>query len=255
LTLEPFTLSSLSVEEHEVPTLYETIGQTLSDIQAATCPYRVPRRFVAYPAGWVLSGWRGRGRLELMPADLTHPARYAGYRFPTTVIHHALWLMIRFKFSLRTVQEILLERGIIVSHETLREWNLKFAHLISLEIKRRRSTPGKTWHLDEMHVVVRGTVMWLWRAVDEHGMVLDILLQEHRDTDAAKHFFEKLIKDHTFVPEKIVTDQLGSYEAAWKQMPAFKNVKHVFVKSEARLNNRIERDHEHVREKQRCSRG
>jgi putative transposase len=95
----------------------------------------------------------------------------------------------------------------------------------------------------------------LWRAVDEHGMVLDILLLEDRDTDAAKCFFSRLIKDHTFVPEKIVTDQLGSYKSALNEIPALETVKHVFVKSEARLNNRIERDHEHVREKQRASRG
>jgi putative transposase len=190
-----------------------------------------------------------------MPADLPHPARYARYRFPTEVIHRALWLLNRFNFSLRTVQELLLERGIQVSHETLREWNQKFADSIALEIKRRRATPGKTWHLDEMHVVVRGKAMWLWRAVDEHGGVLDILLLEGRDTDAAKCFFERLIKDYTFVPERMVTDQLGSYKAALKEIPALEHVKHVFVKSEARLNNRIERDHEHVREKQRSSRG
>jgi putative transposase len=190
-----------------------------------------------------------------VPADFSNPARYAGYRFPTPIIHHALWLMNRFNLSLRVVQEMLLERGITVSHETLREWNLKFAVLVALEIKRRSSQRGTTWHLDEMHVVVRGQAMWLWRAVDEHGSVLDILLLEHRDTDAAKRFFKQLLKDHSFVPEKIVTDQLGSYEAAWKQVPALESVKHVFVKSEARLNNRIERDHEHVREKQRVSRG
>jgi putative transposase len=90
-----------------------------------------------------------------------------------------------------------------------------------------------------MHVVVQGKAMWLWRAVDEHGLVLDILLLEH----------------HAFVPEKVVTDGLGSYEAAWKQVSALENVKHVSVKSAARLNNRMERDHEHVREKQRSSRG
>jgi putative transposase len=93
-----------------------------------------------------------------MPADLMHPARYARYRFPTSIIHRALWLMNRFNFSLRVVQELLLERGIGVSHETLREWNLKFAAFIALEIQRRRTTPGKTWHPDEMHVVVRGKV-------------------------------------------------------------------------------------------------
>ncbi|NJK44033.1 MAG: DDE-type integrase/transposase/recombinase [Pleurocapsa sp. SU_196_0] len=84
---------------------------------------------------------------------------------------------------------------------------------------------------------------------------LDILLQNERDTGAAKRFFEKLIKDHIFVPQKIVTDQLGSYKAALDEIAALQHVKHVFVKSEARLNNRVERDHEHVREKQRSSRG
>jgi putative transposase len=191
----------------------------------------------------------------LIPADLTNPARYSGYRFPTSIIHHTLWLMNRFNLSLRVVQEMLLERGITVSHETLREWNLKFAALVALEIKRRCRQRGTTWHLDEMHVVVRGQAMWLWRAVDEHGGVLDILLLEHRDTDAAKRFFEKLLEHHVFVPEKIVTDQLGSYKSALNELPVLENVKHVFVKSAARLNNRLERDHEHVREKQRVSRG
>jgi putative transposase len=187
-----------------------------------------------------------------MPADLSNPARHAGYRFPTTVIHHALWLINRLPVSLRTVQEVLRERGITVSHETLREWNLKFAAQISLEIQRRRSAPGKTWHPDEMHVVVRGKIVWLWRAVDEHGFVLDILLQENRDTEAAKVFFEALLERLEFRPEKIVTDGLGSYKAALENL---EGVQHVFVKSEARLNNRIERDHEFVREKQRVSRG
>ncbi len=162
--------------------------------------------------------------------------------------------MNRFNLSLRVVQELLLQRGIVVSHETLREWNLKFAHQISLEIQRRRSTLGKTWHLDEMHMV-QGKVRWLWRAVDEHGMVLDILLLENRDQNAAKRFFEKLLNNHTFIPEMVITDQLGSYKTAWNEISALEKVKHVFVKSEARLNNRIERDHEHVREKQRVSRG
>jgi putative transposase len=190
-----------------------------------------------------------------MPADLTNPERDRGYRYPTTVIHYALWLLNRFTLSLRVVQEILLERGIPVSHETLREWNLKFAALISLEIKHRRSTPGKLWHLDEMRVVVQGKVRWLWRAIDEQGTVLDILLQDTRDTDAAKSFFEKLLVELEFTPEKIVTDGLGAYRAALNEMAALQKVKHVFVKSEARLNNRIERDHEFVREKQRVSRG
>jgi putative transposase len=153
------------------------------------------------------------------------------------------------------VQEILFDRGIVVSHETLREGHLKFAAQISLEIKRRRRCSGKTWHLDELHVVVQGQVMWLRRAVDEHGAVLDILFQAERDTGAAKRFFERLLEGLEVKPEKIITDQLGSYPAALNETPALEGVKHVFVKSEARLNNRLERDHEHVREKQRASRG
>jgi putative transposase len=177
---------------------------------------------------------------------LTHPARYHGYRFLTAIIHHALWLLNRFTLSLRTVQELLRERGITINHETLRAWNQKFAAQISLEIKRCRRQPSKTWHLDDMHVVVQGKVRWLWRAVDEHGAVLDILLQDERDTGAARRFFEKLLEHHVFVPQKLVTDQLGSYKAALSEIPAFENVKHVFIKSEARLNNRLERDHEYV---------
>jgi putative transposase len=190
-----------------------------------------------------------------VPTDPGNPARYAGYRFPTAVIHHALWLLNRFTLSLRVVQEMLLEHGIKVSRETLREWNLNFAAPISLEIQRRRSTPGSTWHPDEMRVVVQGKVHWLWRAVNEHGLVLDIFLQEHRDTDAAKRFPARLLEHHVFVPEKIIRDGLGSYQAALAERSALEKVKHVSVKSEARLNNRIERDHEPVREKQRASRG
>lgn len=190
-----------------------------------------------------------------MPTDLTDPTRYRGYRFLKTVIHYALWLLNRFTLSLCIVQEMLLERGISVSHETLREWNTKFADHISLEIQQRRSTPGKTWHLDEMRLIVQGKLMWLWRAIDEHGTVLDILLQDQRDTQAARRFFERLLEGLEFMPERIVTDQLGSYKAAWNQIPGLEPAKHVFVKSAARLNNRLERDHEHVREKQRVSRG
>jgi putative transposase len=94
-----------------------------------------------------------------------------------------------------------LERGITVSHETLRERNQKFVVQIALKIKRRRSRWGKTWYLDEMRVVVCGKAKWLWRAVDEHGFVLDIVLLEARDTDAAKAFFERLLEGLEFLPK------------------------------------------------------
>jgi DDE domain len=105
-----------------------------------------------------------------------------------------------------------------------------------------------------MYVVVQGKAMRLWRASDEHGMVLNIFLRVGRDTDAARRFFEQLLKDHTFVPERIVTDQLGFHQTPRKELLVLENVKHVFVKPEARLNNRLERDHGLVRERPRPER-
>jgi putative transposase len=153
------------------------------------------------------------------------------------------------------VQELLLQHGITVSQAILREWSLKFVAPISFEIQHRCSRQRKTWYSDEMRLVVQGMVRRSWRAVDEHGFVLDIVLQDERDTSAAKRFFEKLLEGLEFIPLKIVTDGLGSYQAALADSEALEGVKHVFVKSEARLSNRMERDHEHVREKQRASRG
>ncbi len=110
------------------------------------------------------------------------------HRFPLSGIEYALWLYHRFPLSQRDVQELLHERGIHVSHETLRQWNIKFAPLLTEELRHREPYRGSRWHLDEVHVKVRGVTYWLWRAVDEYGNVLDILLQEHRDTEAPHPF-------------------------------------------------------------------
>ncbi|GAA4004069.1 hypothetical protein GCM10022631_13730 [Deinococcus rubellus] len=115
------------------------------------------------------------------------------HRFPLSIIQQALWLYHRFPLSEREVQELLHQRGIEVSHETLRQWNIKFAPLLTEELRHREPRRGSRWFLDEVYVEIGGRKHWLWRAVDETGAVLDILLQPHRDTQAAKTFFERLL--------------------------------------------------------------
>ncbi|MGX9688432.1 IS6 family transposase [Deinococcus wulumuqiensis] len=129
------------------------------------------------------------------------------HRFPLSVIGYALRLYHRFPLSQRDVQELLHERGVQVSHETLRQWNIKFAPLLTEELRHREPRRGSRWHLDEVCVKVGGVKHWLWRAVDEYGDVLDILLQEHRDTQAAKSFFVRLLGEYD-VPEVIHIDNL-----------------------------------------------
>jgi len=121
-------------------------------------------------------------------------------------------------------------------------------------VKAARRKPGSTWHLDEMFVTLRGEPYLLWRAVDEHGAELDILLQKRRDKAAAKRFFKRVLRSNP-VPRKIVTDQLRSYPAAKAEIPELANVKHVFVKAAARLNNRAENSHQPTRERERRMRG
>jgi putative transposase len=114
------------------------------------------------------------------------PSSYAGHRFPAEIISHAVWLYFRFPLSLRHVDEILAARGITVSHETVRQWVLKFGQSVANQIRRRLPRAGDTWHLDEVAVKIAGKKHWLWRAVDQHGVVLDILVQSRRDKHAAK---------------------------------------------------------------------
>ena len=119
---------------------------------------------------------------------------YAGYRFPAEVISHSVWLYFRFPLSLRMVDELLAARGIIVSHETVRQWGLKFGQVFANQIRRRLPAVGDKWHLDEVVLTISGVKHWLWRAVDQNGMVLDILVQSRRDTQAAKRLLCKLLK-------------------------------------------------------------
>ncbi len=152
------------------------------------------------------------------PARMTMlvPNRYAGHRFPPEIISHAVWLYFRFPLSLRMVEEMLAARGIVVSHEAVRQWALQFGQGFANEIRLPRA--GDKWHLDEVVVKIAGTTHWLWRAVDQHGIVLDVLVQSRRDAKAAKRLLRKLLKRQERAPRVMITDKLASYPAAKKDL-------------------------------------
>jgi putative transposase len=141
---------------------------------------------------------------------------------------------------------------VVVSYETIRRWCEKFGAGFASRVKAARRKAGSTWHLDEMFVTLRGEPYLLWRAVDEHGAELDILLQKRRDKVAAKRFFQRVLRS---CPVPRITDQLRSYPAAKADIPELANVKHVFVKAAARVNNRAENSHQPTRERERRMRG
>jgi len=171
-----------------------------------------------------------------------------------TIIQHAVWLSHRFPLSYRDVQELLHQRGIWVSHETLREWCIQFAPLFAQDLRHREPRRGSRWHLDEVCTSVDGVRHWLWRAVDEHGVVLDILLQRHRDIEAAKTFLTRLLGEYD-VPEVIHTDQLRSYGAAIREIPSLADVDRQQVISTARCNKLIEQSHRPTRRQERRQQG
>jgi putative transposase len=179
---------------------------------------------------------------------------YHGHRFPGAVISHAVRGYFRFHLSLRDIEELLFERGVAVSNESVRRWCDKFGAGFAHRVKAVRRKAGGIWHLDEMFVTLRGEPYLLWRAVDEHGAELDILLQKRRDKAAAKRFFQCVLRSCP-VPRKIVTDQLRSYPAAKADILELANVRHVFVKASARVNNRAETSHQPTRERERRMRG
>ena len=122
---------------------------------------------------------------------------YRGYRFPAEIISHAIWLYHRFCLSFRDIEDLLAERGIEVSYETIRSWCIKFGPAYARSIKKRRGPLGDTWFMDEVYIVtVRGERRCLWRAVDQDGDVLDILVQKHKNKQAASRFFKKLMKGY-----------------------------------------------------------
>jgi putative transposase len=172
---------------------------------------------------------------------------YRGFRFPVEVISHCVWLYHRFPLSFREVEEMMLERGIVVSHETIRQWCAKFGQAYANALRRRRPRPGDKWHLDEVYIKIAGKTHYLWRAVDQHGNVLDILVTSRRDTQAATRFFRKLLTALEYVPRVLVTDKLGSYQAARRRV--LRSVEH---RQSKYLNNRAENSHQPTRARERA---
>ena len=171
---------------------------------------------------------------------------YRGYRFPFEIISHAVWLYYRFALSFWDVEDLLAQRNIIVTYETIRQWCLTFGPSYARTFRRRRGKQGDTWHLDELFVTLNSRQQYLWRAVDEDGDVLDILVQSRRNRRAAVRFFRKLLKRQGGVPRRLVTDKLRSYSAACRTvMPS------VVHRSEQYANNRAEVSHQPTRQRER----
>ena len=171
---------------------------------------------------------------------------YARHRFPSAIIQHAVWLYFRFALSYRDVEGMLAERGIDVSYETVRRWVLKFGATYANRIRKRRPRPSDCWHLDEVFLNIRGKTVYLWRAVDDEGEVLDILVQSKRDRKAALKLLRKLVKRQGYVPDAIVTDRLRSYGAALRDLGLAN--RHV---TGGRVNNRAEVSHQPTRRRER----
>ncbi|MGH3700736.1 MAG: IS6 family transposase [Pseudonocardiaceae bacterium] len=172
---------------------------------------------------------------------------YKGFRFPRGIISHCVWLYHRFPLSFREVEEMMLERGVVVSDETIRQWCAKFGQSYANGLRRRRAQPGNKWHLDEVFIKINGTLHYLWRAVDQHGEVLDILVQPRRNAKAAKRFFRRLLKGLCYVPRVVITDKLASYGAAHREVMS--SVEHRRSKY---LNNRAENSHQPTRQRKRA---
>ena len=178
------------------------------------------------------------------------PPSYKRHRYPVEVIAHCVWLYHRFPMSYREFEELMLERGVIVSYETVRRWCAKFGPTYANALRRRQSRPGDEWHLDEVFLKINGGRKYLWRAVDADGNVLDILVQNRRDKAAARRFFRRLMKKTGTVPRVVVTDKLRSYGAAHREvMPS---VEH---RSHKGLNNRAENSHQPTRQRERAMKG
>ena len=177
---------------------------------------------------------------------MNQPVSYKRHRFPPQVIAHAVWLYFRYPLSLRLVEELLLERGIVVSHETIRRWGKKFGPDFARRLQRKQPSRNDIWYLDEVVISIAGKKHCLWRAVDQDGYVLDEIVQSRRNTKAAKRILTRLLQKQGMPPKRIVTDKLRSYEAARKQiMP---NVGH---RSHKGLNNRAENSHLPLRKRER----
>jgi putative transposase len=171
---------------------------------------------------------------------------YKRHRFPRDIISYAVWLYYRFNLSHRDIEDLLAERGITVSRESIRLWCIKFGALYARRLKRNHRGYGDTFFIDEVFVKVNGKQHYLWRAVDQDGEVVDVFLQARRDGAAAKRFFRRLLRNHGGEPRKIVTDKLRSYPVAHREvMPESIHV------TDRYANNRAEQSHERTRVRER----
>jgi putative transposase len=173
-------------------------------------------------------------------------ATHYRHRFPSEIIGYAVWLYHVFSLSLRDVELILAERGVCVTHESVRGWCQKFGMEFAKRLRRRRPRPGDIWHLDEVFIRINGELRYLWRAVDQHGVVLDILVQDRRNASAAKRFFKRLLQGLQYKPRRLVTDGLRSYGVAHRAL--LPEVRH---RKSRYLNNRAENSHRPTRRRER----
>ena len=177
-------------------------------------------------------------------------SRYLRHRFPPEIISHAVWLYHRYCLSFRDVEDLLAERGIIVSYETIRQWCGKFGPDYARRVKRRQGRLGDTWFLDEVFVAINGQRQYLWRAVDQDGDLIDLLVQPRRDGRAARRFFRTLLKSQRREPCRLVTDKLGSYRVAQRDVMVC-----VTHDTTQYANNRAEVSHQPTRQQERQMRG
>ena len=175
---------------------------------------------------------------------------YSGYRFPPEIIQQTIWLYLRFTLSFRDVEDLLAERGITVSYETVRRWVNHFGSKIAADLRKRRPRPHTTWHLDEVYLKIDDRLVYLWRAVDAEGEVLDVLVQTKRNKAAALKLMRKLLKKYGLLPDKMVTDDLRSYGAAARQL----GISDRHERGRWR-NNRAENSHQPIRRRERKMQG
>jgi putative transposase len=178
------------------------------------------------------------------------PLSYARHRFPAVLIQHAVWLYFRFTLSYRDVEDLLAERGVELSYETVRRRVRKFGPVFARRLRRSHPKPSRYWHLDEMVVRIAGEIVYLWRAVDHEGEVLDVLVQRRRDKTAALKLMRKLLKKQGFTPAVVVTDKLCSYGAAFRAIGL--SARH---EQGRRQNNRAENSHQPTRRRERKMQG
>jgi putative transposase len=175
---------------------------------------------------------------------------YERHRFPAEIISHCVWLYFRFCLSYRDGEELLTERGVTLTDEAVRKWCRKFGQQYANQLRHRCPRPGDKWHLDEVVLTIQKARHYLWRAVDQDGNVIDILVQRRRDKQAAKKFFRTLLKGCQYVPRVLITDKLKSYGAAKREiLPSVEHRQHRY------LNNRAENSHQPTRQRERRMQG